>query len=61
MEDQETAEQRLRGGLFAVYSRWEAIYDDGFGVSSLSTAMALEAMQALADAYPDPARRATSS
>lgn len=51
--DRETPEQRLRGGLFDVYSRWKAIRDDGLGVSSLSTAMALAAMQALAEAYPE--------
>lgn len=53
LSDQQAPDERLRAGLYAVYARWKCIHDDGWGVTSLSTAMALEAMQALAEAYPD--------
>lgn len=53
MRPHETPEQRMRAGLYAVYSRWETIRSDGWSVTSLSTAMALEAIRALAEAYPD--------
>lgn len=53
MSSPETPAQRMRAGLYAVYSRWDTIRRDGWGVTSLSTAMALEAIRALAEAYPD--------
>lgn len=52
-EPQETPEDRLRSGLYGVYARWETIHRGRWGVTSLSTAMALEAVRALAEAYPD--------
>ena len=52
----ETTEQRMRAGLTAVYMRWKMLFDSGWGVTSLSTAMALEAVRSLSEAYPDDSR-----
>lgn len=43
----------MRAGLYAVYGRWKSIRDDGWITTSLSNAMALEALLALTEAYPD--------
>lgn len=53
MEAPETPEERMRAGLYGVYARWKTVHDAGWGVTSLSTAMALEALRALSEAYPD--------
>ena len=49
----ETPEERMRAGLYGVYARWQTIHGLGGVVDSLATAMALEAMRALSEAYPD--------
>jgi hypothetical protein len=49
----ETPEERMRAGLYAVYARWETVHRDGRSITPLATAMALEAMRWLVDAYPD--------
>lgn len=53
MDSGETVEDRMRGALFAVYSRYkDALELNLIGPSALSRAQATEAMLALTECYP---------